>query len=123
MRSIPLYAVTVLLAAAAPAGASTLYKCLDPVGKPVYSDRPCEGRPAKTIKVAALPTPVARDDDEAGDEETGAYDEPDDEPVEETDAQVYARKAQERRADDLKRKQAAAAMLRSKERPPQVKRP
>jgi hypothetical protein len=122
MRSIPLYAVTVLLAAAAPADASTLYKCLDPAGKPVYSDRPCEGVPAKTIKVAALPTPVAREDDEEA-EEADQYDEPDDEPVEETDAQVYARKAQERRAEDLKRKQAAAALLRSKERPPQVKRP
>jgi len=119
MRSFLLSAVTLLLAAHAPAVmAQTLHKCVDGSGKSRYSDRPCEGAPGKVIRVAPLPTPVVKVDEQQEDDEYDEYEEYDryahkPEPVEESDAQVYARKALERRTEALKRKQALADAARA----------
>jgi len=109
MRSIRLSAVALLLAAQAPIGlAQTLHKCVDANGKSSYSDRPCDGAPGKTIRVAPLPTPVAKVDEEQEQDDDDDLYQDESEQVEESDEQVYARKALERRTEALKRKQALA---------------
>lgn len=122
MRSILLSALALLLTAHAPTAlAATLHKCVGADGKAMYLDRPCEGAPGKTIRVAPLPPQVAKADDEQGYDEGDEGDEADEhayyedepEPVEESDEQVYARKALERRTEALKRKQAQAALAKA----------
>jgi hypothetical protein len=116
MRFILLSALALLLTAQAPSAlAATLHKCVGADGKATYSDRPCEGTPGKTIKVAPLPPPVTHADDEQPDDQGDDYSNYEDEPeqVEESDEQVYARKALERRTEALKRKQAQAALAKA----------